>query len=69
MGSEMCIRDSSALEQFESFISYLRDASSDPSIVVVETPFGLGNQRRTTNTDYLAEKAEFVLEISNERVE
>lgn len=62
-------RPDSALEQFESFISYLRDASSDPSIVVVETPFGLGNQRRTTNTDYLAEKAEFVLEISNERVE
>ena len=58
-----------ALENFEFFVSVLRDISSDPSVVVVETPFGLGAQHRTTTNDYSAKQGEFVVEISNQSIE
>ncbi len=59
----------SALNQFESFIDVLRTANSDPLIVVVETPFGSGDQSRITASDNTAPQSEFVLEISKGGVE
>lgn len=58
-----------AFDQFESFVSVLRDATNNPSVVVVEAPFGLGEKRRTTGREFRADQGEFVLEVSNEKVE
>ncbi len=51
-----------ALDRFQAFVSMLREISSRPTVVVVETPFGLGDQR-TTNSDYVSEKSPFTVEI------
>lgn len=59
----------SVFDQFESFVSVLRDATNNPSVVVVEAPFGLGERRRTTGRDFRADQGKFVLEITNEKVE
>ncbi len=59
----------SALTTFESFVSTLRGASADSSVVVIETPFGLGNQDRTTTSSLSDEVGNFVLELSSKRVE
>jgi len=57
-----------ALTAFESFVSTLRGANADPSVVVVETPFGLGNQDKTTMSSLSDASGQFVLELSTTRL-
>lgn len=59
----------SAFNQFESFVAALRSASTDPSVVVVEAPFGQGNHYRSSGSDSGADQSEFVIEISNRNIE
>ena len=56
-----------ALTNFESFVTALRGANADPSVVVVDTPFGLGSQDKTTTSSLSDATGEFVLELSAER--
>lgn len=53
-----------ALATFESFVSTLRHANADPSVVVVETPFGLGSMEKTTTSSLSGATGKFVLELS-----
>lgn len=53
-----------ALHSFDLFVSALRSASSDPSVVVVETPFGLGAGDKTTDSLLSGARGDFVLELS-----
>jgi len=57
-----------ALRSFEKFVSALRTASSDPSVVVVETPFGLGSGDKTTDAVLSGAQGDFVLELSSHGV-
>ena len=53
-----------SLTTFESFVSTLRHANAIPSVVVVETPFGLGSQDKTTMSSLSGATGEFLLELS-----
>ena len=57
-----------ALTAFESFVATLRSANSDPSVVVVETPYGLSSQDRVTTSSLSATSGEFMLELTTTRV-
>lgn len=58
-----------ALTTFESFVSTLRRANADPAVVVVETPFGLGSQDKTTMSSLSGATGHFLLELSAAGVE
>jgi len=58
-----------ALTTFESFVSTLRRANGDPTVVVVETPFGLGDKDKTTTSSLSAATGAFLLELSATKVE
>jgi len=47
-----------ALREFESFVSMLRSANSDPSILVVETPFSLGDSGEQLSSNQLSDVSE-----------
>jgi len=53
----------SVLDRFETFVSKLRNTSAEPSVVVVEAPFGLAEDRKTTAADMNANDAVFVIDL------
>ena len=53
----------SALDRFETFVSSLRNTSAEQSVVVVEAPFGLAEDSKTTTEDMIANEAVFTIEL------
>jgi len=57
-----------ALAEFESFVTSLRRSSADMSVVVLDAPFGLGENNHTNGSEILDANAQFTLELSGDGV-
>ncbi len=54
----------SALDAFEAFVSNLRKSSASNAVEVIEAPFGMSQNAKTTATDIAESRGSFVVEIS-----
>jgi len=53
----------SVLDRFEHFVSSLRRSSENHTVVVVEAPFGMDDNSKTTAADLTGNKAVFAIEL------
>jgi len=53
----------SVLDRFENFVSSLRNSSENHTVVVVEAPFGMDDNSKTTAADLAESKAVFAIEL------